>query len=98
MKDVLFLPPSDKELDETIAYYNDQLFGLGFQFLQELMAAIRIIQKYPTVWKKVGKYTHKLLLKRFPYFVLYIPEADRILITAIAHQHRKPEYYIKKIK
>ena len=51
------------------------------------MEAIEVIQKFP-----------KFLLKRFPYLVLYIPEEDKILITAIAHQHRKPDYYINRIK
>jgi len=98
MKEILFIPPSDKELEDAIKYYNNQLSGLGSQFYQELMEAIEVIQKYPSAWKKVGEHTHKLLLKRFPYLVLYIPEANKILITAIAHQHRRPEYYIERIK
>lgn len=98
MKEILFLPPSDIELDDAIEYYNDQLPGLGVQFLKELMDAIEVIQKFPTAWKKVGEHTHKLLLKRFPYLVLYIPQEDKILITAIAHQHRKPDYYIDRIE
>ena len=90
MKEILFLPPSDKELDDTIEYYNDQFPGLEYQFLQELMDAIEVIQKFPNAWKKVGKHTHKLLLKRFPHLVLYIPEKDKILITAIAHNIESP--------
>lgn len=98
MKEIIFLSPSDKELDDAIDYYNDQLSGLGSQFFQELMNAIEVIQKFPNAWKKVGQNTHKLLLTRFPYLVLYIPEKDKILISAIAHQHRRPEYYIERIK
>ena len=37
MKEILFLPPSDKELDDAIEYYIDQLPGPGVQFLKELM-------------------------------------------------------------
>ena len=98
MKGMLFIPRSDKELDDAIAYYNDQFPGLGSQFLKEVLSAIEVIQRFPNAWKKIGKHTHKLLLKRFPYLVLYIPERDKILITAIAHQHRSPEYYIGRIK
>lgn len=98
MKKTFFIPPSDKELDDAIIYYNDQFPGLGAQFFEELVKAVELIQKFPQAWKKVGKHTHKLHLKRFPYIVLYIPEKDKILVTAIAHQHRNPGYYINRIK
>lgn len=70
---IIFLPPADKELEDAVVYYNDQLEGLGEHFLQEVSTAIELIKKFPHAWHKIGKHTRRFLLKRFPYLILYIP-------------------------
>jgi toxin ParE1/3/4 len=74
------------------------LNGLELQFLNEFENAINLIKQFPEAWLKVGNNSRRALLKRFPYFVLYVYENDCIYITCIAHMHRDPEYYIKRIK
>ncbi|HEX72010.1 MAG TPA: type II toxin-antitoxin system RelE/ParE family toxin [Candidatus Hydrogenedentes bacterium] len=98
MREVLFLPPSDREMDDAIAFYEKQQSGLGTIFFHDLLDSITLIQKYPYSWRKVGVHTRRFLMKRFPYLVLYVPDDERIVITAIAHQHRHPEYYMQRIK
>ncbi len=92
-----FIPPSDQELIDAYNYYEDQLLGLGEQFLYEFNKSIKIIIEHPTIWVKVGKRTRKALLKRFPFLILYIFEDNIIYITCIAHQHRNPDYYIDRL-
>ena len=93
---IIFLPPADKELRDAVVYYNDQLEGLGNQFLQDVLTAIDFIKKFPYAWHKVGKHTRRFLLRRFPYLILYIPEKNKIIITAIAHKYRHPNYYLNR--
>ncbi len=33
------------------------------------------------------------LLHKFPYKLLYALEHDHIVVIAVAHQHRKPDYW-----
>jgi hypothetical protein len=87
---IVFLAQSVRELEDGFVFYNDQLQGLGNQFYTEVFDSIDIIKKYPAIWDKVGQNTRKCILKRFPYLILYICEKDKIIVTAIAHQHRKP--------
>ena len=93
---MIFLSPAGQELEDAFIYYNDQLPGLGKQFFREVSTAIELIRKFPQAWHKVGKHTRRFLLKRFPYLILYIPEKDKIIITAIAHKHRFPDYYLNR--
>jgi toxin ParE1/3/4 len=88
-----FLPPADKELHDAVNYYNDQLMGLGDQFFTEFETGLSLISKFPHYWEKVGANTRRFILKRFPYLILFIQEKDRIIITAVAHQHRHPDSY-----
>ncbi|MBC8345374.1 MAG: type II toxin-antitoxin system RelE/ParE family toxin [Candidatus Marinimicrobia bacterium] len=94
---LIFVHPADKEFIDTYHYYEDQLIGLGDQFLNEFNKSIKIIINHPTIWNKVGKRTRRSLIKRFPFLILYVFEKDTIHITCIAHQHRNPDYYIDRM-
>jgi hypothetical protein len=94
---VRFISPANVELDEAIRYYDHQLPGLGFRFFQEVGSAIERIRVMPEGWTKLGEATRRCILKGFPYALLYVIEAQEILITAVAHLHRHPEYYKDRI-
>ena len=94
---IILLPPSDQELDDAVEYYNDQQQNLGKLFFKEFIRATNLITKFPKTWKKVGKHTHKINIKRFPYVILYAIDNNDIVITCIAHQHRNPQYYSSRI-
>jgi len=93
---VVLLPPAGDELDEAIAYYNDQLSGLGGHFYRAFLTAINCISQAPEAWRKVGANTRRINLVRFPYLLLYVVDKEDIIITCIAHQHRNPSYYLDK--
>jgi len=94
---VRLLSPACFELDEAIRYYDHQMPGLGFRFFQEVEAAIDRIDRMPEAWAKIGERTRRCLLKGFPYALHYVSEPDEVVITAVAHLHRDPEHYRKRI-
>ena len=81
------------ELDEAISYYNAQKPGLGDAFLLEAVAAIERIRKFPDAWHPLGPSLRRCRLRRFPYGLIYASNANEILIVAIAHAHRRPDYW-----
>ena len=91
---IILIPPADKELEEAIDYYNDQLAGLGEQFYRSFLDTVGYIFQTPDTWRKIGANTRRINIKRFPYLILYVHDEQDILITCIAHQHRKPTYYM----
>ncbi len=93
---ILIIPPADKELNEAIEYYNDQLEGLGQQFYTSFLDTTNYILQAPDAWKKVGINTRRINIKRFPYLILYVLDVKDVLITCIAHQYRDPEYYLER--
>lgn len=93
---IILIPPADAELEEAVTYYNDQHSGLGDQFYLAFLAATDDIVKAPTAWRKIGKHTRRINVRRFPYLILYVIDDSDILITCIAHQHRNPTYYIAR--
>ena len=94
---VRFISPANLELDEAVRYYDHQLPGLGYRYFQEASAAIERIRLMPEAWTTVGGRTRRCILKGFPYALLYVMEADEILIMAVAHLHRDAEHYQDRI-
>ena len=68
--------------------------GLGLRFREEVKKAIVRILEYPEAWSVERGEIRRCLLHTFPYKILYSIEKDHIFIIAVAHQHRKPDYWI----
>lgn len=90
---IRFLQATQYELDEAIAYYNAQAPKFGQGFLLEVLASLNLVCQYPDAWHRITDKTRRCQLRRFPYGVIYTKIGDVILVIAIGHLHRKPEYW-----
>ncbi len=93
--ETLFLPSAAEEFLDTVDFYDYQSPGLGLAFKKEFIEALDFIHLFPSGWQKVGLHTRKCILKKFPYIILYVVEKERLIITAVAHQHRHPDSYLR---
>ncbi|MBN2313722.1 MAG: type II toxin-antitoxin system RelE/ParE family toxin [Sedimentisphaerales bacterium] len=94
---VRFLQIAKLELDDAVNYYNRERPGLGYEFLWEVFFAIDRIKQFPHAWPIFYQETRRCLIRRFPYGIIYILENDLVLIFAIAHLHREPDYWIDQL-
>ncbi len=92
------LLPAEQELDEAITWYAEQAPGLGDAFLVETLKVFSLIERNPHAWHPLSENTRRCRLSRFPYGVIYILDADDVLIIAISHLHRKPTYWQDRLK
>ena len=90
---IRFLAPARTELRDTIAYYDGQRPGLGTTFRDEVYAAVERIKKYPKAWRELSPNTRRHRIQKFPYGVIYAIEAEELLIIAVAHSHKEPDYW-----
>lgn len=91
---ILFSKFAKNELDDAVCFYETELAGLGLRFKEEIKSSILRIKEHPEAWSIEKGDVRKALLHRFPYKILYAIEKEKIIILAIAHQHRKPNYWI----
>jgi plasmid stabilization system protein ParE len=95
MKDVRFNPIAERELADAIKYYDEQKAGLGREFLEEVRRAVLFLAKYPEAAPQVRGSIRRFILPRFPYSLLYRTlETGRFRILAVAHQKRRPDYWV----
>lgn len=92
-----FLLPAEEEMTEASVFYEAATSGLGTGFLDEVQRVIAILREHPELGQGVGRGLRRALLHRFPFSLIYSVEADVILIVAVAHQRRRPDYWRNRI-
>lgn len=98
MKRVVYLRPAEAELVGAAQYYDSQREGLGRSFLDAVKATEIRIQRDPQLWKYRSKPVRSCMVERFPYRLHYVDEKDRIVVVAVAHASRRPDYWTKRIQ
>ena len=84
------------ELGAALARYEDELPGLGKEFIEEYRATLDQIREDPQRWRKIRGNTRKLNFHRFPYAIIYSIRPDAIYIKAVMHLHRLPGYWARR--
>ena len=92
---------AEAELAETARWYDQQRPGLGVDFLRSIGRVVARIEVAPQTGSPVPGVTdadiRRLLVRRFPYHVVYVELPDRIQVLAIAHHRRRPRYWIGRV-
>ncbi len=95
MKTIILQQAFD-ELNDAIAYYEEQQAGLGLRLKDEVDQHVSWILNNSNVPRiRRGGY-RRVNLKVFPYYISYITREETLWILAIAHSHSKPRYWIKR--
>ena len=61
--------------------------------MDEVQAAIEQIKSYPAAWHPLEEGIRRCMTRRFPYGVIYLVREEELLILAVTHLHREPEYW-----
>jgi plasmid stabilization system protein ParE len=93
---IKYLKIAREEFHSAIKYYESQQVNLGRKFEVDIKESISRLKKFPKAYIIVSKDVRRCLLHKFNYSILYAIKHDHILIIAIAHQHRKPNYWIDR--
>lgn len=94
---VRFLALAQQELDDAVAWYNEQAAGLGQEFLDELDRVVRRAVAFPMSCPEIEPGMRRCLLARFPYGLIYGVDRKTIVVVAVAHLHREPRYWAGRI-
>lgn len=102
MPNIRVLAPAARELEEAAAWYEAEQNGLGAGFLNEFERVAELLGEdsppLVPVPGRAGKFGAKrILLHRFPFSVVVLIRKDEIVIVAVAHQSRRPGYWVERL-
>lgn len=95
---VVFHKEAEEEFFQAIQYYEGLEAGLGFDFTTEVRHGVAVVSSYPRAWPKLAGEVRRCLVKRFPYGLLYLETPDGVLLVAVMHLHRHPDYWKHRIE
>lgn len=88
----------DNDLEHAWTWYEDQERGLGDRFLAAIHATVVRASRWPNAGAPVLRndddevVERKLPTSGFPYAVRYRILDDRLIVMAVLHQHRHPDF------
>jgi mRNA-degrading endonuclease RelE of RelBE toxin-antitoxin system len=86
-------PKASKEALRAYKYYEEIRNGLGERFLKELNIVFTSLSLYPTNFSFIdeGKILRDVILKVFPYTVIYKIDGMTVVIVTIHNSYRNPK-------
>jgi toxin ParE1/3/4 len=97
VKPVVFHSQARSELDDAVAYYEEQRHGLGLDLAAKVEQAVARIQQNPRLGSPYKRTVfRRQVVRRFPYVVFYRELDEAIWIVAVAHAKQRPDYWKRR--
>ena len=88
-----FLPDAASEVEGATRYYEQRVPGLGARFRRELTSVCATVVRQPLLWRERPGGFRRVNLAGFPFYVAYFIRGERILVAAVGHASRHPNYW-----
>jgi len=85
------------DVKSAVAWYQKRSPKAALDFIEELRRATDAIRDAPERWPVGKNKTRRFLLWRFPFAVIYSEEESKIVIWAVAHGSRRPDYWAERL-
>jgi toxin ParE1/3/4 len=95
---VRFLPAAEIELLKEVTYYSKARTGTGVRFQAAIEAAVSRAATHPLGGAPSFKETRSVLVKGFPFSVVYRPSEQELLVVAIAPHRKRPQYWASRVE
>ena len=93
----VFHPAAEAEFLEAVGYYESRIPGLGKTLVDEFDQLMSLLSDNPGAWQiQLPPDIRRVPLRRFPLSVIYRTQSDSVQILAIAHERRRPNYWVKR--
>jgi toxin ParE1/3/4 len=103
VKPVRVEPEAKQELAAAAVWYDERRPGLGLELVEEVDAVLAAIARdpsrfplYPRVGPELG--VRRAAARRFPYSIAFIEHANVVRVLAVAHERRRPDYWVGRLR
>ena len=92
-KKIEFHEAAALEYEAAFEWYFERSEEAAKRFAAEVEIAVAMISKAPQRWPQSVQGARRVLLRRFPFAVIYRDQPAVIQVLAVAHAHRRPGYW-----
>jgi toxin ParE1/3/4 len=95
MRRLRVAPEAEEELAKAAEWYEAKRLGLGVELVLHVQRAFDEIREAPEaspLWQP-GRPYRKLVMRRFPYVIMFTVDGESVEVLAVAHAKRRPGYW-----
>lgn len=96
MYNVEVIEEARKDLHDAYQWYEEKRIGLGEDFLNSFAVSTELLQRNPIAFEVVYKDKRRILMRRFPYLIIYEILNKTIYVIAVIHSSRHPQKWKKR--
>lgn len=83
-------PEAQNELLAAQAWYEERSPGLGLEFARAADSAIERVLRMPFAFPRIEAEFRHVILRKFPYSVIYHPSDSELVVVSFFHHKREP--------
>jgi toxin ParE1/3/4 len=87
---LIIRPKAEEDIADARDWYDARQQGMGDRFLEGAEQALLHIAQFPFATAEDSQGARKVLMRRFPYSVIYRVGTDHIAVIAVYHTSRRP--------
>ena len=88
-----FHPEAWQEFEAADDWYRERSSESSIRFLSAVYDGLEQISQWPQRWPRHLHGTRRLVLRRFPFSLIYRERLFTVDVIAVAHHKRKPGYW-----
>jgi plasmid stabilization system protein ParE len=88
-----FLPAAREELNSAASYLEDQVVGLGNEFLADVERTCTLLSEFSQIGRRLDSLHREVALQRFSFNLVYRVSDGEAVIVAVSHKRRRPGYW-----
>lgn len=88
---------AQRDFAEGLRWYRKRSDWAAEGFIDETNRAITRLVQDPERNRQIRPNVRALRIKRYPYSLIYLIQPGTIIIVAIAHEKRRPDYWKRRL-
>jgi toxin ParE1/3/4 len=89
-----FTEAASADLREARTYYGKRRREARIGFNREMRKAVALLREHPKAGKPAGRTAREYVIDNvYPYSLIYYVENDEVVIAALSHHSRNPEFW-----
>jgi len=89
----LFHPGASEDYEAAYAWYRTHGVEIANDFEREIERCLRLIEEAPLRWPRYDAQRRRMIVRKFPYSIIYEIIDGQIAVLAVAHARRRPYYW-----
>jgi plasmid stabilization system protein ParE len=91
--EILIRPEAENDILDASKWYQEQLDGLGLDFLHILNETFQYLTENPHLFPVVYQDVNRVLVRRFPFAIFYKIVDHIVIVIAVFHASRNPYHW-----